>query len=109
MLITEYMADAFNKKLGDGKEVRNHARPMAKLRAQSKKTKEVLSANKDTPINIPSLHDDIDFTTQITRAQLDEMSADLSARLTAPIDAALAAANLTMDDINATEIVGGAV
>ena len=54
---------------------------MAKLRAQSKKVKEVLSANKDTPIHIPSLHDDIDFATQLSRAQLEAMSSDLAARL----------------------------
>ena len=109
LLIMEYMADEFNKKWGEGKDVRQHARPMAKLRAQSKKVKEVLSANKDTPIHIPSLHDDIDFATQLSRAQLEAMSSDLAARLTAPIDRVLKAANLTMADINVTEIVGGAV
>ena len=44
-----------------------------------------------------------------SRAQLEAMSSDLAARLTAPIDRVLKAANLTMADINVTEIVGGAV
>ena len=82
---------------------------MAKLRAEGKKKKEVLSANTAIPIHIPSLHDDIDFASHMSRERLDTMGAALLDRLTLPIDVALKSANMTLEDIHAVELIGGSV
>ena len=51
--IADFIVDQFNvqlhKKFPDD-NVRNHLRPMAKIRSAAKKAKKVLSANKETPI-----------------------------------------------------------
>lgn len=107
MALTEVLAAEFEKQTG--KTIRDIARPMAKIRATAKKTKEILSANTEHRVTIPSLYDDVDFQMLVSRAQLEEASADVFEALPEPIDMALTAANLTADDIDAVEIIGGGV
>ena len=112
LALTELIADGFNAKWNAKKhkgDVRTLARPMAKIRASAKKTKEVLSANEKIPVSIPSLHDDIDFSMTLTRKDLEDAAADVLAASTKPIVDALDAANLTVDDIDGVEIIGGGV
>jgi hypoxia up-regulated 1 len=59
--LVEYFADEFNKKLGDGVDIRKNSKAMAKLKKQVKRTKEILSANTAAPISVESLYDDLDF------------------------------------------------
>ncbi|KAL6553584.1 hypothetical protein OROGR_007426 [Orobanche gracilis] len=59
--MVEYFADEFNKQLGNGVDIRNSPKAMAKLRKQVKRTKEILSANMVAPISVESLYDDSDF------------------------------------------------
>lgn len=61
MRLVEYFADEFNKQLGNGVDVRQFPKAMAKLKKQVKRTKEILSANNAAPISVESLHDDRDF------------------------------------------------
>ena len=84
-------------------------RPMAKLRKGANKVKEVLSANEEFVLFIESLTPSIDFRQVIKRTTLEELAADLLNRVTDPIDAALAAAKLTVEDIDEVEIIGGGV
>lgn len=46
---------------------------------------------------------------QVTRAEFEEACADLFARVTTPIEKALAMANLTLKEINSVELLGGGV
>jgi molecular chaperone DnaK (HSP70) len=71
--------------------------------------KEVLSANTEFPVKAEQLHDNTDLNTKVTRADFEEACADLFARVTKPIDDALAHANLKASDIHAVELLGGAV
>jgi len=112
LALVELIADGFNKKWNAKKQkgdVRTLPRPMAKIRAAAKKTKEVLSANEKIPVSIPSLHDDIDFSMTMTRADLEKAAADVLAKTVQPIEDALAAANATVDDLDGVEILGGGV
>ncbi|CAM9815888.1 unnamed protein product [Choristocarpus tenellus] len=104
--LTEMLAQGFNAKWGKG-DVREFLRPMAKLQAQTTKVKKVLSTNTEIPVTLQSLHDDIDFTTTVTRAAFEEASKDLLTRVTDPIDQALAQAGMTLADIQAVEVIGG--
>jgi hypoxia up-regulated 1 len=111
--IVDHMADEFNeiwnKKRNDGevKDVRNYPRSMSKLRIQANKVKHVLSANTDVPIFIDSLHDDTHYQSHMSRATFEEICHDLLERSSLPITNALKAANLTLDDINGIELIGG--
>uniref|UniRef100_A0A7S2EWC0 Uncharacterized protein n=1 Tax=Trieres chinensis TaxID=1514140 RepID=A0A7S2EWC0_TRICV len=111
--LVDKMADEFNeiwnKKRNDGevKDVRKYPRPMAKLRVQANKVKHVLSANNDMPVYIDSLHDDVSYQTHINRATFEEVCHDLLLRAGQPIKDALAAADMTLDDVDMVELIGG--
>lgn len=107
--LAEHLANEFNKKLGNGEDIRTIPRPLAKIRAQAKKTKIVLSANEEIPVVMQSLYKDMDFFTSMTRSKFEEINANLFARTLEPVKAALAKAGLTVSDIDDIEIVGGGV
>ena len=112
--LAELLATRFNeawskKAHGKGKDVRDFTRPMTRLRIEANKIKEILSANMEYPIKAEQLHADVDLVTKITRADYEAACEDLFNRMTLPIDAALAMANLTLADINSVELLGGGV
>merc|ERR1711871_750075 len=113
MIIADMLADKFNeiwaKKKKDSGDIRDITRPMARLRTEAKKIKEVLSANSEFPFKVEQLHADLDISTKVTRADFEAASKDLTNRLTLPIEKALDMANLTLADINAVELLGGSV
>jgi hypoxia up-regulated 1 len=114
LVITEMLADRFNeiwnkKKSGAGKDIRDHIRPMTKLRVEATKLREILSANQEMSYKAEQLHADTDMYTKVTRAEFEDASSDLFNRVTMPIDKALAVAGLTLDDIHAVELLGGGV
>jgi len=61
--------------------------------------KHVLSANQEIPIHMDSLYDDM--------GQFEELCEDLAERATAPITNALASANVTLDQVDVIELIGG--
>jgi len=85
----------------------DYPRPVSKLRIQANKIKHVLSANNDMPIFIDSLYDDTNYQSHMNRAQFEELCHDLILKTTAPIEMALKAANVTLKDIDAFELIGG--
>lgn len=108
--LTEFLADDANVKLKMGDvDIRTIPRAIAKIRAQARKTKVVLSANEQIPVVMQSLHNDRDFHSHVTRVQFEELCADLFDRALKPVQDVLEAAGLTADDIDEFEIIGGGV
>lgn len=111
--IVDFMATEFNEQWntkrndGEEKDVRKYPRPMAKLRIQANKVKHVLSANSDFPIFIDALYDDTNYQSHLSRGKFEELCHDLLKRSTVPIEEALKAANMTLDDIHGVEMIGG--
>lgn len=105
--LAEHLAQEFSEKIGE--DIRKVPRPMAKIRAQAKKTKTVLSANEEIPVVMQSLYNDIDFFTSMTRSKLEALSSDLFERTLKPVEAALEKAGLTATDIDEIELIGGGV
>ena len=109
--LVDYMADHFNrewrKARGHEKDVRDIPNAMTKLRLQANKVKQVLSANQEIPVHMDSLYDDISLSMQITRAQFEELCDDLMERAVTPVHDAIKMANLTLDDIDEIELIGG--
>ncbi|XP_020268798.1 heat shock 70 kDa protein 17 isoform X2 [Asparagus officinalis] len=106
--LVEYFADEFNKKLGNGVDVRKSPKAMAKLKKQVKRTKEILSANTAAPISVESLYDDIDFRSSITREKFEELCGDLWEQALVPLKELLKHSGLGVDDLYAVELIGGA-
>jgi hypoxia up-regulated 1 len=99
----------FHAKGNKQMDVRTNQRAMAKLRVAAVKAKAVLSANKDTPIFVSSLANDIDFKTMLSRDKFIELSGDLIDRAVAPLKRVLDDKNFTPADIDAILIIGGGV
>jgi hypoxia up-regulated 1 len=107
-VIMEYLADEFNSHYKGSKgDIRTNARSMTKLRLQANKVKHVLSANTEIPIYIDALFDDTPLDTHLTRAHLENLAHDILARAVTPIDAALQAANVTLEQVHGIELIGG--
>eukprot|EP00897_Mesotaenium_endlicherianum_P006776 jgi/Mesen1/6126/ME000313S05248 len=106
--LLEHFADEFAAKVGGGVDIRASAKAMAKLKKEVKRTKEVLSANTEAPLNVEGLYHDIDFRTSITRSKFEELCGDLWARAVLPLKDVLADANVSVADLEAVELLGGA-
>ncbi|KAM0557951.1 hypothetical protein ACHAPJ_005115 [Fusarium lateritium] len=88
-------------------DIMTHGRALARTIAAAEKTKKILSANQQAPVNIESLMNDIDASAMITRQEFEAMIEPLLNRTHLPLEEALAQAKLTKDDIDAVEVVGG--
>ncbi|KAH7133481.1 heat shock protein 70 family [Dactylonectria macrodidyma] len=88
-------------------DITTHGRAMARTIAAAEKTKKILSANQQSPVNIESLMNDIDASSMITRQEFEAMIEPLLARTHIPLEQALAQAKLTKEDIDVIEVVGG--
>ncbi|KAL7810357.1 heat shock protein 70 [Trichoderma gracile] len=88
-------------------DIHTHGRAMARTIAAAEKTKKILSANQQAPVNIESLMNDVDASAMVTRQEFEAMVEPLLARVHMPLEQALAQAKLSKDDIDVVEIVGG--
>lgn len=88
-------------------DIYTHGRAMARTITAAEKTKKILSANQQAPVNIESLMNDVDASTMITRQEFEAMIEPLLVRASQPLEQALAQAKLTKDDIDIIEVVGG--
>ncbi|KAL6600908.1 HSP70-domain-containing protein [Neocallimastix sp. 'constans'] len=92
---------------GKNIDIFSNQRAMSKLLKEAIKVKEILSANTECFASIENLTDDIDFRTKVTRAELEEMSAELFPRIKVPIESILAESNLSLNNITSIILVGG--
>jgi len=108
MLLVEHFQEEFKQK--HGTDLSTITRAVGKMRKQVRKTKEILSANKEAPFSVESLHDEIDLRSKITRDEFTTLAGDIFERMTGPlreIVASLGDFNITLDEIEAIEVIGG--
>uniref|UniRef100_A0A7S0Q2K2 Uncharacterized protein n=1 Tax=Coccolithus braarudii TaxID=221442 RepID=A0A7S0Q2K2_9EUKA len=104
----DMLADAFVEKHPKLSDPRTSARAMGKLRKESERVKEVLSANQQFQVGIEALHEDRDLRMVIKRSEFEERAAHLWPRLVPPLERLLEQANISKSEIHRVEIVGGA-
>ena len=90
-------------------DVRDNTKALRRLFKESVKIKDVLSANKQTLVKIPELHDYDTVKFDLQRTQFEEASSHLLDRVRAPLDSVLEKAGLTIEDIDAIELLGGGI
>lgn len=73
------------------------------------KYKEILSANKFTPINILGVESGQNIEGKMDRETFEEINKDVFERVYNPIVKVLKIANMTIDDISQIELLGGSV
>jgi molecular chaperone DnaK (HSP70) len=84
------------------------ARALARLRKEATRAKHVLSANKETLVTVEDIIGDHDIKELVTRGAFEEHCSDLLERVCAPVMSALhRAGNLTLEQLDAFEMVGG--
>uniref|UniRef100_A0A0C9QMT8 TSA: Wollemia nobilis Ref_Wollemi_Transcript_21707_3593 transcribed RNA sequence n=1 Tax=Wollemia nobilis TaxID=56998 RepID=A0A0C9QMT8_9CONI len=106
--LVEFFADEFNKKLGNGVDIRKSPKAMAKLKKQVKRTKEILSANSEAPLSVESLYDDRDFRSTITRQKFEELCGGIWEEALVPLKEVIKNSGLKVQDLYAVELIGGA-
>ncbi|KAF3041087.1 lumenal Hsp70 protein [Didymella heteroderae] len=89
-------------------KVYGHGRTAAKMFKEAERIRQVLSANQATQASFESFFEDIDFKYKLDRTKFEQLAADISARVDAPIKKALEAAGLTIADIDSVIVHGGA-
>uniref|UniRef100_H3CT55 Hypoxia up-regulated protein 1 n=1 Tax=Tetraodon nigroviridis TaxID=99883 RepID=H3CT55_TETNG len=105
--LRDHLAKLFNGQKKSGKDVRENHRAMAKLLKEAQRLKTVLSANVDFMAQVEGLMDDIDFKAKVTRAEFEDLCADLFERVPQPVRDALSTAEMTMSEIEQVILVGG--
>ncbi|CEP13674.1 hypothetical protein [Parasitella parasitica] len=109
--LQQLLVEGFMKANGNrvSTDIKSSSGAMTRLMKEATRVKQILSANTETMASIESLHEGIDFKFKVTRAELENICKDLIARVSNPLQTALDAANMTVDDIQSVVLVGGGV
>ena len=107
--IVDWLADRFQK--AHGIDLTGDRVAMQRLREEAEKAKKELSAATQTEINLPFLTvgpaGPLHLQETLTRAQFEELCADLIERTALPVRNALSDARLTASDLDQVLLVGG--
>jgi hypoxia up-regulated 1 len=91
------------------KSVANDYKVAERILPSVLKYKEILSANKYTPINILGVEDGMNLEGKISREDFEELNADVFDNIFKSLDRVLRIGNMTLDDISQIELIGGSV
>ncbi|KAE8380636.1 Hsp70 protein-domain-containing protein [Aspergillus bertholletiae] len=102
-----------DKKLKDRvapSDITSHGKTMARLWKDAEKVRQVLSANTETGASFENLYEeDFNFKYRITRSTFEKLAEQHIARVGQPLEQALAAAGLLLNDIDSVILHGGAI
>ncbi|KAF2719723.1 actin-like ATPase domain-containing protein [Polychaeton citri CBS 116435] len=90
-------------------EIASNARLMSRIWKEAEKVRQVLSANTQTSSSFEELLPEVDFKTKLSRAAFEELVEPFAERVAGPITDALAAAKLSMADIDSIILHGGVI
>ena len=80
---------------------------MRRLKTACERAKRTLSSSTSAIIEVDALSDGNDFNTTITRARLEDLSADIFRRVMEPVDRVLMDAKVSKADVHDIVLVGG--
>lgn len=107
--IIDYLASEFEK--DNGIDLKKDRQSLQRLKEAAEKSKIELSTMMQTEINLPYITADASgpkhLVLTLTRAKLEQLTADLVDRTMAPVKQALSDAGLTASQINEVVLVGG--
>jgi molecular chaperone DnaK len=107
--IVDWLADQF--KSDQGIDLRNDPQALQRLYEAAERAKVELSSAAQTQISLPFITADASgpkhLNTSLTRAKFEQLTADLVERCRGPVEAAMADAKVTADDIDEVILVGG--
>jgi molecular chaperone DnaK len=108
--IVDWLADEFKR--DQGIDLRNDPQALQRLYEGAERAKVELSSSTQTQINLPFITADASgpkhLNMSLTRSKFEQLTTDLVERCRGPVEAALADASVTADDIDEVILVGGA-
>jgi len=110
-VVVKRLAEVFEEQHGshpEYKPVLSVPRSLARLYKDAEKARLVLSANQEALVIIEGLVGDLDLKYKMTRSEFESLAESVLAKVKPVAERALQEANITKDDIDAVEIVGGA-
>ncbi len=107
--IVDWLAEDFKRE--QGIDLRSDRQALQRLKEAAEKAKVELSSTVQTDINLPFITADSTgpkhLNVTLSRAKFEQLSADLMARLEAPVQQALTDAELSASEIDEVVLVGG--
>ncbi|KAH9956866.1 heat shock protein 70 family [Russula dissimulans] len=88
-------------------DVLSNPKATFRLYASAEKLKKILSANAEAPLSVESIMNDVDASSRLTREKYEKLIVDLLDRIPAPLQRALEESGLSIEQIDAVELVGG--
>ena len=88
-------------------DVLSNPKATFRLTAGCEKLKKVLSANAEAPLNVESIMNDVDVSSKLTRDEYESLISSVLDRIPGPCKNALKESGLTLEQIDAVELVGG--
>lgn len=88
-------------------DVLSNPKAIFRLTAGCEKMKKILSANAEAPLNVENIMMDVDAASHLARDQFEELISGVLDRISAPLQRALADSGLTLEQIDAVEMIGG--
>ncbi|GJQ11868.1 hypothetical protein GpartN1_g3659.t1 [Galdieria partita] len=104
-VLFDHFASEFGKKYK--LDIRSNPRATIRLRVACEKLKKVLSANPEAPLNVECIMNDVDVSGYLKRSEFEQMSEDLIKRICLTCQRALEGANMSVQDVQSVEVVGG--
>ncbi|GJJ06678.1 hypothetical protein Clacol_000873 [Clathrus columnatus] len=90
-------------------DVLSSPKALFRLSTQIERLKKMLSANAEAPLNVESIMNDVDASSKLTRDQLENLIKPLLDRIPSVIAQAVQDSGLTVDQVDAVELVGGTI
>ncbi|KAH9978893.1 heat shock protein 70 [Lactifluus volemus] len=103
--LVQHFAEEFKTKYRI--DVLSNPKATFRLYASAEKLKKILSANAEAPLNVESIMNDIDASSRLTRDQYEQLIEGTLDRIPGPLQRALEESGLTIEQIDAIELVGG--
>lgn len=104
-VIVDYLCDDIQKRYK--KNVRENARALKRLNIAAEKAKKTLSSSTTTTVEVESLFDGIDYSTQLSRAKFEQLADPIFQRALEPLNRLLQDAKMSKGDIDEIVLVGG--
>ena len=109
-MVNKFVEDKRVRDRISSETVKSHGRTMAKLWRDAEKVRQILSANSETSTGFESFYEeDLNFRYKITRSEFEKLASDHAARVTKPLEQAIASSGISLDDIDSIILHGGAI
>lgn len=103
--LVEHFVKEFNRK--HNTDMSENQRALRRLRTACERAKRVLSSQMTASVQVESLHDGVDFSSQISRARFEALNNDYFLNCLRPVQQVLTDAKVAKEEVHEVVMVGG--